>query len=255
MQKNNILQYVIVAVLIVGAFVIGSQRGELNTLKKGGAAPSTGTAGTGTAGTGETAFNVADLSTLAKNSGLKVADFEKCLNSDEIKAEVTGEQTVGSQAGVQGTPGVFLYDNQNGNIAIAPGAVPYEMLKPMVDKLIAGLADADKKKDTTSGIEYTDKSKVNLLPVQSTDYVKGAANARITLVEYSDYDCPFCKRFHPTAVQLLSEYKDQVNWVYRQFPLDQLHPNTRIKSQAARCAGKLGGADAFWKFTEAFAKM
>jgi protein-disulfide isomerase len=54
---------------------------------------------------------------------------------------------------------------------------------------------------------------VSLLPeVTADDYLKGDANAAIMLIEYSDYECPFCGRFHPTAQQIMDEYSGQVAW-------------------------------------------
>jgi len=78
-------------------------------------------------------------------------------------------------------------------------------------------------------------------PVTSEDFVRGNRNARIALIEYSDLECPFCKRFHPTAQQLINEYPNDVMWVYRHFPLDQLHSKARAEALAAECAGSLGG--------------
>jgi protein-disulfide isomerase len=86
--------------------------------------------------------------------------------------------------------------------------------------------------------------------VTQNDWVKGNRNAKFALVEYSDYECPFCSRFHPTAEQMLEEYGDEVMWVYRHFPLDSIHPNARSLAVAAECAGKLGGNEAFWQFTD-----
>ncbi len=97
--------------------------------------------------------------------------------------------------------------------------------------------------------------------VTSADWVRGDINAPITIVEYSDLECPFCKRFHETMTQIFDEYgtkgKNQVAWVYRHFPLDQLHQQARPEAEAAECAGKLGGPpgsrasnDAFWQFTD-----
>lgn len=90
----------------------------------------------------------------------------------------------------------------------------------------------------------------NLDPVTQSDWVKGNRNARFALVEYSDIDCPFCVRFHPTAQKLIQERKDDFMWVYRHFPLDSLHPNARRKAEAAECAGKIGGNDKFWAFLD-----
>ncbi len=89
-------------------------------------------------------------------------------------------------------------------------------------------------------------------PVDSTDYIKGNPNASILVVEYSDYDCPFCKNFHNTMNRIMDDYgvTGKVAWVYRQYPLEQLHPNAKRISQTAMCVGELGGNDAFWKFTD-----
>ena len=73
------------------------------------------------------------------------------------------------------------------------------------------------------------------------------------IVEYSDFECPFCKRFHDTMNQVMDEYGENgdVAWVFRQFPLDQLHPkNARRAAIASECANELGGNDAFWKFAD-----
>lgn len=90
----------------------------------------------------------------------------------------------------------------------------------------------------------------DLDPITKDDWVKGNRNARFALVEYSDIDCPYCIRFHPTAQKLITERKDDFMWVYRNFPLDSLHPNARRKAEAAECAGKIGGNDKFWAFLD-----
>lgn len=82
-------------------------------------------------------------------------------------------------------------------------------------------------------------------PVTQKDHVKGDRNARIALIEYSDLECPFCKSFHPTAQKVVDEY-DDVMWVYRHFPLDQIHSKARKQAEAVECAGKLAGNDGFW---------
>lgn len=89
-------------------------------------------------------------------------------------------------------------------------------------------------------------------PVSKDDYILGNPNAPILMVEYSDYDCPFCKQYHSTLNQIMDEYgiTGQVAWVYRQFPLTQLHPNAPVISKAALCVGKIGKNDAFWKFSQ-----
>ncbi|MBE0625762.1 MAG: thioredoxin domain-containing protein [Burkholderiales bacterium] len=88
------------------------------------------------------------------------------------------------------------------------------------------------------------------------DHIRGDTTAAVTLVEYSDFECPFCKRFHATAKRLVDESKGQVNWVYRHFPLDELHPGkARKEAVASECAAEIGGNVAFWKFADRFFEL
>lgn len=89
-------------------------------------------------------------------------------------------------------------------------------------------------------------------PVDSTDHILGNPSAPVKIIEYSDFDCSFCKEFDATLHQLISDKgaSGQVAWVYRQYPLTQLHPNALTHAEAAACAAKVGGNDAFWKFAE-----
>ncbi len=83
-----------------------------------------------------------------------------------------------------------------------------------------------------------------------TDHIRGdLRKATVAVVEYSDFECPFCKRHHPTMQQIMDTYKDDVVWVYRHFPLS-FHPNAQKAAEASECANELGGNDAFWKFTD-----
>lgn len=96
-----------------------------------------------------------------------------------------------------------------------------------------------------------------LRPVsRDRDHIRGNPAAPVTLIEYSDFECPFCKRFHDTAKKLVEESAGQVRWVYRHFPLDQLHPvKARKEAAASECAAELGGNEAFWKFTDRFYEL
>lgn len=94
-------------------------------------------------------------------------------------------------------------------------------------------------------------------PVTSEDHIKGDPNAAIKIVEYSDFECPFCKRFHDTMNEVVAnETNGDVAWVFRQFPLDQLHPvKARAEAVASECAAELGGNDAFWQFADRFMEL
>jgi len=91
---------------------------------------------------------------------------------------------------------------------------------------------------------------VVVAPVTSTDHILGNPNADILIVEYSDFDCPFCKSFHETMTKIMKDYgpNGKVAWVYRHFPLEQLHLNAPKLAAASECVAELGGNDAFWKF-------
>lgn len=91
---------------------------------------------------------------------------------------------------------------------------------------------------------------IELEPVSDQDHIRGNKSARVALVEYSDLECPFCKTFHPTALKALDEYGDQLMWVFRHFPLDQLHSKARLEAAAAECAFKQGGHDKFWAYID-----
>jgi protein-disulfide isomerase len=102
----------------------------------------------------------------------------------------------------------------------------------------------------TGGADTTTEA---IRPIDATDHVRGNPNAQIVFVEYSDFDCPFCKRFHEdTMAKLMSEYGSdgRVAWVYRHFPLEQLHPNATKIAEASECVAELAGNDAFWKFSD-----
>ncbi len=74
-------------------------------------------------------------------------------------------------------------------------------------------------------------------PVSDGDYATGDKKSDVVVVEYSDTECPFCARLHPTMSQIQSEYGDRVSFVYRYFPLTQIHPNAFAEAQALECVG------------------
>ncbi len=107
-------------------------------------------------------------------------------------------------------------------------------------------------------VNNTDSFEKQFRAISSEDYIIGNPNAKVTIVEYSDPSCPFCKSFHNIMRKIISEYGDSGNvaWAYRHFPLDKpdaqgniLHKNAGRESQAFECAGSLGGNEKFWTYT------
>lgn len=88
-------------------------------------------------------------------------------------------------------------------------------------------------------------------PVSKDDHILGNPDAPLVLVEYSDTECPYCKQFHKTMNTIMETYgKDgKIAWVYRHFPIEQLHSKARKEAEATECAFDQGGNEMFWKYT------
>ena len=95
-----------------------------------------------------------------------------------------------------------------------------------------------------------DLSAIKFKAVSPDEHIKGNQNAKVVIVEYSDLECPFCKVFDGTMKQVMQQYGDKITWVYRQYPIDQLHPKSRKESEASECAWEQGGNDMFWKYID-----
>ncbi len=89
----------------------------------------------------------------------------------------------------------------------------------------------------------------NFMPVSPTDHRRGPAEAALTIVEYSDLECPFCRVFHQTMLEIMTAESD-VAWVYRHFPIESLHKKARREAIAAECATVQGDDTAFWKYID-----
>jgi len=88
----------------------------------------------------------------------------------------------------------------------------------------------------------------NVREVTQTDHTLGSSDAKITIVEYSDFECPFCGQLHPTLERIVDEYDGDVRWVYRHFPLTSIHSRALSASMASECVAELSGNDAFWDY-------
>ncbi len=87
-------------------------------------------------------------------------------------------------------------------------------------------------------------------PVDASDHILGNPDAEVTIVEYSDFQCPYCKDIHATLERIVRESGGEVRWIYRHFPLSQIHPQATSAAVASECVADLAGNEAFWRFTE-----
>lgn len=121
--------------------------------------------------------------------------------------------------------------------------------------LIAGaLFLTTKKSPDTAKVADTkiNNNEIAIDPVSADDHILGNPKAPIMIVEFSDTECPFCKNFHLTMHKVIDTYgkSGKVAWVYRHFPIDQLHSKARKESEATECAAELGGNEKFWEYLD-----
>lgn len=160
--------------------------------------------------------------------------FEQCLLDNKYEARVASDIQSGQIAGVSGTPHSFVI-GANGTQYRINGAQPVEAVRAIIENALAGKASSD--------------AQVTLAPIGAQDHVLGDINAPITIIEYSDLECPFCIRFHDTQTTIMKEYAGKIKWAHRHFPLD-FHPDAKPYAYATECAAEIGGNDAFWKIVD-----
>jgi protein-disulfide isomerase len=118
----------------------------------------------------------------------------------------------------------------------------------------AGLKNIEPKK-SGQALEKITPNIENVKPVSNDDHIFGNPNAEIKIIEFSDMECPFCKRFHAIMKQVINEYGDKVAWIYRHFPLEQLHPQAKKAAIASECATEIGGNNAFWRYLDQYVNL
>lgn len=203
-----------------------------------------GTAATGAVAQQESPISVPNLKKYANELGLKTGNFNKCLDSGEKKTLVDKDVAYGSTLGVQGTPGFFI------NGQFLAGAFPFPLFKEIIDRQIAGTASSDCTSYSTELQKYcSDPANKAFDPVPKKIDIGGATptgakNGKVTIVEFADFQCPFCIRAFPTVQQVLKEYKNEVTLYLKQFPLVQIHPFAQKASEASLCAADQGK---FWE--------
>ena len=141
----------------------------------------------------------------------------------------------------------FYQENQ----ARMPPGRAQEEIAPQIRQFLAQQKRAEAEQAFYSALEAKHQVTSTLEPprtqVAATGPAKGPESAPVTIVEFSDFECPFCSRINPTLAQVRENYPDQVRIVFRQFPLD-MHPNARKAAEASLCASD---QDKFWEMHDA----
>ena len=133
----------------------------------------------------------------------------------------------------RGTPYAVIV-GKNGVKAEIRGADTVENVKKLIDEVLSG--------------KVTNAYTGEIPPVDDTDHILGnQSTATVTIIEYSDYECPYCKAFQAVLQKIVTESNGSVAWAYRHWPI---HQNSFEKLIASECVAKIKGNDAFWKYSD-----
>lgn len=179
------------------------------------------------------------FSSYAGEIGLDTAAFDACLGSGKYDESIAQDMQQGQADGVSGTPSFLI----NGTLVV--GAQPLSTFRQALDTLLAGgtLQDPNAAAQQPQGTPQPVTINIEGAPVQ------GDPNAPMTIVAFSDFQCPYCARFAvQTLPTLLQEYVDngKAKLVFKDFPLESIHPNAEKAAEATRCVRELAGDDAYW---------
>ena len=186
-------------------------------------------------------FEKGNALALAQKIGISMDQFDKDFDSPEVREMIRKDIALGEKLGISGAPAVFI----NGK------AVP--MNKGVTEEVLMSALNAElERMDRLTSMPGSNYLIASLLNQQAADNssavdvlgrpVRGAKDALVTIVEYSDYQCPFCSRAEPTIAKVLESY-DNVRVIFSHNPLP-FHKDAKLAAQAAYAAGLQGK---FWE--------
>lgn len=227
----------LIILLVIVSFIAGSLYTKNQYLEQGGFVAGTDT--------GKVASSLSEaFMGYAKKAGLDTKKFQACFAKNKYAAKVTADQAQANELGTQATPNFFI------NGVFLGGAYPVESFKEIIDQQLTGNPSQNYKdySQTLQQAYESQQQSFNPIPKQievGNAPIRGDKNAKITIVEFSDFQCPFCNRSYPTMKQILQDYKGKVRLVYKHLPIPSLHPNAQKAAEASECANEQGK---FWEF-------
>ncbi|MDP9120506.1 MAG: thioredoxin domain-containing protein [Acidobacteriota bacterium] len=186
-----------------------------------------------------------ELQQLVRDRMVEAEAAARKLGKDQILAEIKPADVTDAQ--------VDAFYEQN-KARIPPGTTK-EQVAPQIRQFLQQQGQTEAKEKFYTSLEAKYKAEYLLEPLR-VDVVaagfpaKGGANAPVTIVEFSDFQCPFCSRVVPTLEKAMAQYGDKVRLVFRQYPLP-MHPNAAKAAEAALCANEQGK---FWQMHDAMFK-
>ena len=128
--------------------------------------------------------------------------------------------------------------------AVVVGGLVYIVVKPKNNTANTAATVSDGNTDTATETAPTPASVDAASLVNATDYYRGKNDAKVTMVVFSDYQCPYCGKFNATVKQVMESYSDKVKWVHKHFPWD-FHEYAQKSAEASECAGE---QNKFWEY-------
>jgi protein-disulfide isomerase len=205
------------------------------------------------------ALTTENLEKWAKELGLDMAKFKKALAEGKHDKTIEQQQKLATTLGATGTPAFFI------NGRNLRGAQPLPSFTAVIDEELGKakslvdqgtpraklyekvIANGETGPKTLPAAAAPDANKVYDIPVPGKAPMKGAAKPKVVVQEFSDFQCPFCSRVLPTIDQLMKEYGDKVQIVWRDYPLP-FHNDAHLAAQAAREVFTQKGDKAFWAY-------
>ncbi len=128
--------------------------------------------------------------------------------------------------------------------------MPFDEIKPQIKRLLMATETQEARERYLDSLRRKAEIAIMLRqPKIEVAYdpgrVSGDPNAAVTIVEFSDFQCPYCKQVQATLKDLLAKYRGRIKLAYKDFPLRQIHPNAQIAAEASRCAVEQGK---FWEY-------
>ncbi|MFN2189225.1 MAG: DsbA family protein [Candidatus Promineifilaceae bacterium] len=181
----------------------------------------------------------------AENIGLELADFDACLSENRYAPEVDADLAKGASLGISGTPSFIM----NGELLV--GAQPFQVFSSAISTLKEGgtLASANSNQQANQPSPAAAPTPAAFNDNYASAY--GDPDAPVTIVEFTDYQCPYCARHSSDILpQIIQEMIDtgRVYYILKDFPLDRIHPDARKAAVAVRCGGE---QDNYWELHDA----
>lgn len=176
--------------------------------------------------------------TLSEQVGVSKEKLAQCM--EEVDANLLAEKIQNSvdkamknvPADQRGTPYSVII-GASGAKAEIRGAYPYENVMTLIDEVISG--------------NVTEPYTGEIVAFEEGDHIIGNPDAPILIIEYSDFQCPYCKIFHQTMKRIVGESDGNIAWVFRHWPIQN---NSFEKAVASECVASIKGNEAFWEYSD-----